>query len=38
MGDFELDRGHHVYATITATTISVTKDAKGIKLKILMNF
>ena len=35
MGDFELARRHHIYAFNTTTTVNVTNDAKGIKMKLL---
>ena len=35
MGDFELARRHYVYTLNTTTKVTVTNDAKGIKLKLL---
>ena len=37
MGDFELPRRHYVCTFNTTTTVTVTNDAKGIKLKLLGN-
>ena len=35
MGDFELARRLYVYTSNITTTVTVTNDAKGIKVKLL---
>jgi hypothetical protein len=34
VGDFELARRHYMYTFNTTTTVNVTNDAKGIKMKL----
>ena len=37
MADFEVARRHYVYSNNTTTTVTVTYDTKGIKVKLLGN-